>query len=112
MTTQNETNESDFGSETVASKDSVWHVYILLTDKNHLYTGIATDVERRFQEHVDVAEGRAKARGAKFFRSQRPLEVVYRASFPDRGAALRHERLIKSLSASQKRRLIADNSVS
>ncbi|MBC6906816.1 GIY-YIG nuclease family protein [Saccharophagus sp. K07] len=93
-------------SEDGVLNGSTWHVYIILTDKNHLYTGIATDIDRRFQEHMDMADGRVNARGAKFFRSQRPLEVVYRASFPDRSAALRHERLIKSLSADQKRRLI------
>ena len=83
----------------------LWYVYIIATDKACLYTGIATDVERRLQEHLDVARGRPGARGAKFFRTQIPVQVVYVSVFPDRAQALREERRIKSLSAAQKRRL-------
>jgi len=32
---------------------TVWSVYLVRTDKGLLYTGIATDVERRFKEHSD-----------------------------------------------------------
>ena len=85
--------------------DGSWYVYMILTDKGRLYTGIATDVQRRLQEHLDVAEGRGNARGAKYFRTQAPLRVVYTAAFPDRSQALRHERLIKALPAVQKRKL-------
>jgi putative endonuclease len=84
--------------------DATWFVYMILTDKDRLYTGIATDVQRRLQEHRDVAEGRVKARGAKYFRTQKPVRVVYMEAFAE---ASRRERCIKSLTAGQKRRLCA-----
>lgn len=87
--------------------DATWFVYMILTDKDRLYTGIATDVQRRLQEHRDVAEGRVKARGAKYFRTQKPVRVVYVEAFADRAEASRRERGIKSLTAVQKRRLCA-----
>lgn len=90
--------------------DASWYVYMVLTDKGRLYTGIATNVARRLREHQDVALGIANARGAKYFRSQRPLEVVYVEAFADRSQASRQERLIKSMTAAQKRRLCADQS--
>ncbi len=85
--------------------DCSWYVYMILTDKNCLYTGIARDVQRRLREHEDVAEGKARARGAKYFRTQRPLRVVYTRAFSDRSEALREERLLKALPAARKREL-------
>lgn len=85
--------------------ERTWYVYMILTEEHRLYTGIATDVQRRLQEHLDVAQGRANARGAKYFRTQVPLRVVYMEAFPDRSQALRQERLIKAMPAAQKRRL-------
>ncbi|MCR6653865.1 MAG: GIY-YIG nuclease family protein [Cellvibrionaceae bacterium] len=87
-----------------------WYVYMILTDKKCLYTGIATDVMRRWREHQQVADGVANARGAKYFRSQKPLQVVYVEAFADRPQALRRERLIKAMSAAQKRRLCTSQS--
>jgi putative endonuclease len=87
---------------------SVWFVYMILTDKGRLYTGIATDVARRLREHQDVAGGVVNARGAKYFRSQTPMQVVYVEAFADRPQALRRERLIKGMTAVQKRRLCAE----
>lgn len=83
-----------------------WYVYMILTDKNRLYTGIATDVDRRLREHQEVAQGKANARGAKFFHTQQPLHIAYVEAFPDRAQASRRERLIKSMSAAQKRKLV------
>jgi putative endonuclease len=49
-----------------------WYVYIILTAKEKLYTGISRDPERRFFEHLlDVKKG------AKFFRSDSPQKIVY-----------------------------------
>lgn len=88
--------------------EQIWFVYMILTDKGQLYTGIATDVERRLREHEDVAQGRVNARGAKFFRSQKPVRIIYSQAFPDRSQALRQERLIKALSAEQKRKMCTE----
>jgi putative endonuclease len=78
-------------------KINEWFVYIIRTEKNRLYTGITTDVERRFKEHSGE-----KTRGAKFFRSDRPQEIVYIESCKTRSEALKKEAKIKGLTRRQK----------
>ena len=75
-----------------------WYVYMLRCADGSLYTGIAADVERRFEEHKS-------GRGAKYTRSHLPLAVVYREKFSDKGAALRREAAIKKLLRAQKLKL-------
>lgn len=66
-----------------------------------LYTGITTDVERRFQEH----QGN-HSRGAKFFRSDPAVEVVYREAADSRSSASRREAAIKKLKRQEKIELL------
>ena len=80
---------------------NLWYLYIIRTHSGLLYTGITTDVERRFLQHQ-------QGRGAKFFRLDAPEGVVYRAAFADRGAASREEARIKKLSRVKKLAMIAD----
>lgn len=77
-----------------------WYVYVIEASDGSLYTGITTDVERRFTEHG------SKDKGARFFRGRKPLQVVYTESHPDRSSALRREAAIKKLSRGQKLELI------
>ncbi len=81
-----------------------WQVYIIRATDNTLYTGITTDMDRRWQEHND---GRA---GAKFFRGRKPERLVYQESAPDRSVATKREAAIKKLSRQRKLALIADYS--
>jgi len=81
--------------------ESSWFVYIIQTVKNRLYTGITTDVERRFQEHKGDLP-----RGAKFFRSDKPEKVVYLEPCRTRSDALIREAQIKRLSRVQKENFI------
>lgn len=83
-----------------------WFVYIIETDKQHLYTGITTQLERRFQEHLHTYLGKGK-KGAKFFYSQKPVNLCYHEKFTSRGAASKRELEIKKLSHKQKLQLIA-----
>ena len=83
-----------------------WYVYIVLTEKSHYYTGITTDLSRRLLEHQDVYDGKAGAKGAKYFRTQRPVSIVYSCCFSNRTEAARREREIKKLSKLQKSRLV------
>jgi len=76
-----------------------WSVYIIRCDDGSLYTGISTDVERRFSEHLGTP------RRAKFFNGRVPLEVVYREDGHSRGSAARREAAIKKLSRAEKIRL-------
>ncbi len=76
-----------------------WTVYIIRCDDNSLYTGITTELERRFQEHLD------HPRGAKYFNGRKPLEVVYSENDHTRSSALQREAAIKKLSRDEKLRL-------
>ena len=77
-----------------------WYVYIIRATDQSLYTGITTDVERRFAEHQS---GRA---GAKYFRGRSPVELVLVESGYDRSSASIRESQIKKLSREQKLELI------
>lgn len=79
---------------------SQWYVYIIRATDQSLYTGITTDVERRFAEHQS---GRA---GAKYFRGRSPEEVVMVESGHDRSSASIREAQIKKLTREQKLELI------
>jgi putative endonuclease len=76
-----------------------WQVYLLLCSDNSLYAGITTDIERRFREH-------AEGRGAKYFRSRQPLEVVYLETGHNRSSASRREYQIKAMTRRQKNLLM------
>ena len=77
-----------------------WHVYVVRRADGALYTGIATDVERRLAEHAD------DARGAKALRGRGPLELVTTREIGERGLALRVEARIKRLSKARKEELV------
>jgi len=85
-----------------------WFVYIVQTECKQLYTGISTDVERRFHEHCQVFEGISE-KGAKYFRGKKPLAIVYRETYENRAEASKREYQIKKMSASKKRVLINTN---
>lgn len=77
-------------------------MYIIETASGKLYTGISTDPQRRFREHC---EGRS--RGAKFFRTDQALGIVYKEKAPSRSAASRREAEIKRMRRAAKLLLIA-----
>ena len=85
------------------SNPGPWYVYVIKASDDSLYTGITTDVQRRFKEHCGTQKG------ARYFRGRQPLEVVYRESHPDRGSALRREADIKKLTREQKLKVIEEN---
>ncbi len=80
---------------------SAWQVYIILGDDGRLYTGITTDIERRWREHTQGPKG------ARYFRGRRPEQLCYLESHPDRSSASRREYAIKQLNRREKERLIA-----
>ncbi len=77
-----------------------WFVYIIENEKGHFYTGITTDLERRFLEHS------GSKKGAKFFHTGSPKSIVFKKEFPNRSEAQKFEYHIKSLSRIKKRELI------
>jgi putative endonuclease len=87
-------------------KNNLWFVYIVQTSCNKLYTGITTNTERRFQEHCDVFHG-YNTKGAKFFRGNKPIGIVYVEECNSRSAASKREYQIKSMSKHDKLGLLA-----
>ncbi|MGJ8687302.1 MAG: GIY-YIG nuclease family protein [Spongiibacteraceae bacterium] len=79
---------------------SPWWVYMVRSQSGKYYTGITTDVERRFKEHC------GSKRGARFFRGDPASEVVYREAAENRSAASIREAAIKKLSRSDKEKII------
>ena len=81
-----------------------WTVYIIQCDDESLYTGITTDLTRRFREHLDTPAG------AKYFNGRKALRVVYTEPAATRGEASSREAAIKKLSRAEKVKLIGQGS--
>ncbi len=79
------------------------HVYILRCADNSLYTGYATDVEKRLREHNGEINHKAAAR---YTRGRRPVTLVYTEACTSRSDALKRECAIKSLTRTEKLLLI------
>jgi putative endonuclease len=81
---------------------ATWHLYIIRTRGGHLYTGIATDVERRYAEHC---AGGAKA--ARYLRGRGPLTLVFSQEVGSQSAALQAERAVKKQPKAVKETIVA-----
>ncbi len=89
----------------MSTKDR-WIVYIVETESGKLYTGITTDLDRRFQEHLE------KKRGAKFFSISAPKEILFQEIHPNRSEASAREAAIKKMSRTEKLELISTTGLS
>ena len=78
----------------------MWFVYIVKCSDDTLYTGIATDVNQRIDEH------NSSKKGAKYTKARRPVELVYKEVADNRSLASKREYFIKKLSRTDKIRLI------
>jgi putative endonuclease len=76
-----------------------YFVYILECSDGSLYTGIATDLEKRFKEH-------GSGKGAKYTRARGAKRICYSERCIDKGSALKREMAIKKLSRAKKLLLI------
>ena len=74
-----------------------YYVYMLLCEDGSYYTGIATDVERRFQEHKERGP-----KAARYTRSHPVKKIAAVWEMPDRSEASKIEAFIKRLSHSEK----------
>jgi putative endonuclease len=103
-----------------------WYVYIIRCDDDSLYTGITTNMVRRWCEHQQSKGQRSEQckmmvpatlnisrdvfrksnRGAKFFRARKPIQLVYIESNHNRSSATRREAVIKRLSRAAKLQLL------
>jgi putative endonuclease len=79
----------------------MYFVYMVQCADETLYTGIATELERRIEEH------NASDKGAKYTRARRPVSLVYSEEYPDRSSASKREYEIKKkMSRAEKLKLI------
>ncbi len=82
----------------------MYYVYILECKGGSLYTGITTDVKRRFLEHQSGIGGR-------YTRAKRALRIVYTEEHPNRSSASKREAEIKSWRREKKRMLYTSSSL-
>lgn len=78
-----------------------WHLYMIRCADDTLYTGITTNVLRRFGEHQ--AQGKLCAR---YLRGRAPLQLVFTCPAGDRRSASQLEYRLKQLSRADKLALI------
>lgn len=73
----------------------MYFVYLLECKDKSIYTGITTDVARRFQEHKD-------GKGGHYTRAKKVVKILYTEQCETRGGALKREAEIKKLGRTKK----------
>ncbi|WP_413473498.1 GIY-YIG nuclease family protein [Shewanella baltica] len=86
---------------TPIKSSSLWYLYLVRCANGHLYTGVTTNVARRFSEHQSGG-----IKSAKYLRGKGPLTLMYQEQVGSHGNALRREIAVKKLSRAQKLTLI------
>lgn len=79
-----------------------WFIYLVRNNRNALYTGITTDVERRFCEHQSSGPKAAKA-----LKGKGPLSLEFSYPVENRVVASQLEYRIKKLPKVKKEQLIS-----
>lgn len=92
---------SEQGATSEIEQVSMWYLYLIRCANGHLYTGITTDVVRRFNEHQS-----SSPKAAKYLRGKGPLTLMYQEQVGTRSDALKREIAVKKLSRAQKLALI------
>jgi predicted GIY-YIG superfamily endonuclease len=60
----------------------IWSVYIIRTIDNRLYSGVSTDVARRYREHLSGG-----VRAAKYLKAHRPQSLAFSLPIGSRSLA-------------------------
>jgi len=76
-------------------------LYLVRCQDGSLYTGITTDVSRRFAEHQGSGDA-----GAKYLRGRGPLALVFQKKLGSRSLALAVESKVKKLPKTRKEELV------
>ena len=77
-----------------------WFLYVLKCNDGTLYTGGTTNIQRRLKEH------NTSARGAKYTKTRRPVNIVYWKPYKDQSSAQKAEYEFKQLTREQKEKII------
>ena len=83
---------------------ALWSLYLIRTAEGSLYTGVTTDVQRRFVEHENKDK---KNKGAKALRGKGPLTPAFNICVGNRSDALKLEYRVKQLNRTDKEWLIS-----
>lgn len=83
-----------------------WYIYIIENRLSQLYTGITTNVERRFQEHQ-----KSGSKAAKALKGKGPLILRFSQKVGNKTQALQLEHRLKKLSRQQKLNLISKGEI-
>jgi len=83
----------------VPTEIKTWFLYMIRCHNGQLYTGITTDVARRFAAHE-------AGKGAKFLRGKGPLALQLQMQVGTHSEALKKEIQIKKLSKEAKEQFI------
>ncbi len=92
------------GRHLITKITSDWYLYLVRCHDGSLYTGITTNVARRFMEHQENSGA-----GAKYLRGRGPLVLVFQKKLGSRILALGVESKVKKLSKARKEELIRDD---
>jgi putative endonuclease len=82
---------------------SKWFMYVVRCSDGTLYTGITKDIKKRVLEH------NYGTRGAKYTKSRRPVQLIYRRECESHSHALKEEWAFKKLRKAKKERIIKED---
>ena len=77
----------------------MYFVYLIQCEDGSIYTGITTNLERRFKEHKNKA-------GGHYTRAHKVEKILCAEKYPTRSEALKREAQIKKLRRKEKLKLI------
>lgn len=80
----------------------MYFVYLLQRSDKSIYTGITTNVSRRFNEHKS-------GKGGHYTRSKKITKILYTEKYNTRSEALKRELEIKSWRREKKENLVNKN---
>jgi putative endonuclease len=80
---------------------SDWYLYLIRCRDDTLYTGISTDVDRRFAQHK--SKGYA---GSRYLKGRGPLSLVFKEKLGSKSLALKVEYRVKKMTIARKEKLI------
>ena len=78
----------------------MYFVYLLECKDHTIYTGITTDVTRRFKEH-------SQGKGGAYTKAKKVIKILYSEEQENRSSALKRESEIKKLTHAQKLTLVS-----
>jgi putative endonuclease len=81
---------------------SDWYLYVIKCCDGTLYTGISTDVDRRFSEHQKGGHA-----GSRYLKGRAPLTLLLRKKLGSRQLASKVEYQFKKLSKVEKEKIIS-----